>query len=276
MNEIDPLYKNLIGRDQELKELLEAFQESKHILILGGNGVGKTTLVESFAQEITKTSPHRKFVFCSADKGFKDVCLSLLDQLGDLGYLEKVPEPLRKSLSSKGNPAQLFSKQSVTILKNIVLANAQGRGLVFVFDRLPKLKRKFYLFLENLKDCARLVIIPQNGTKNEMGRLWMVLWGFHQINLKPLKTHDMKRLLIGWIAEHPGLGGDNSVWIDEMVRAAHGNPGILRALTDEVVKQGDCHGAPKNVHLADIDRKITAFIKGSHGAVKPSRERVTS
>ena len=81
MNEIEPLYKNLVGRDQELKELLEACQEPKHLLILGENGVGKTILVESFAQEITKISPQRKFVFCRADKGFKDVCLSLLDKL---------------------------------------------------------------------------------------------------------------------------------------------------------------------------------------------------
>ena len=156
----------------------------------------------------------------------------------------------------------------------MVLANAQGRDLVFVFDCLPKLKRKFYLFLENLKDCARLVIIPQNGTKNEMGRLWMVLWGFHQIDLKPLKNHDMKRLLMSWFVKHPGLEGDNSTWIDEMVRAAHGNPGILRALIDEVMKQGDRHGAPKNIHLADIDRKISAFLKGTHSAIKPDRERV--
>jgi len=249
-----------VNRESEMEKVTEAFRDGKHILVYGEPGCGKTAFANEFIRRLCLSNLGHRVVVCNRCLSFKDTCLELIECLYRMGSLDKLPHMLA-GLShdlpwQKMQPH--FAALGVIDLKNLALRNIYHKNLVIVFDHFGKIERKFFHFLDGVRDHARLFLVARGTQKKEMGRLWMLLWGFERIELKLLSHQDMSRLAAYWLrGVEKGLS-ENDKWFQEVLRVSQGNPKILYDLCDQIHNQ---HLAAVNVQIAEIDRKIADFLK---------------
>ncbi|MBN1870573.1 MAG: ATP-binding protein [Candidatus Omnitrophica bacterium] len=256
----------LIGREQELKRIHAAVRRGTNVLIWGEKGSGKTAFLHEFMKQQNVLQARAGVMLVSTQcASFKDTCLALLGCLFERDLLVKVPKET-KILNSDLPWAEVqthFSRLRATVLKNLVLSNLCGiKNLTVVLDHVGKIKLKFYLLLDALRDYGRLILVTRSEKRQDAGRLWMLLWGFEKIEIKPLTPYETKRLARIWLEGiNPG-GPDSEKWFDELARRSHGNPRILRGLCEAVcTRMMQTKANTANLRLANIDREISDFIK---------------
>jgi len=155
-----------------------------------------------------------------------------------------------------------FSRLRTGILKNLVFNNIRGfKNLTIVLDHLGKMKPKFFIFLDSLRDHARLILIARTAQKKETGRLWMMLWGFEKIELPPLKAEEAKKLASYWLHGMEFGATGYTRWVHDVIRISHGNPGVLSGICEEIRKKVPTPTTPIHVRTLDIDRKINELLK---------------
>lgn len=253
-----------VGRKQELRRISSAFEDGKHVLLFGEEGCGKTALAREFARQMVKANPWQHVFVSSQSVSLKDTCLELAESLHRLSLFVEVPESLswlKQGLSWEKTKVE-FRKLPVVPLKNLILANIKkDQNCVIVFDQLGKIKLRLFRFLDSLRDDAKFILITRSVKKEEMGRLWMLLWKFEKIEIKLLSFDETKQLASHWLEGVDFETSEEDKRSHEIFRASHGNPGILRGLCEQIRKQHTNSNVKTNVHLADIDRKITDFMK---------------
>lgn len=252
-----------VGREQELKRMFDALAQGKHLLILGEKGCGKTALAKEFIRQ-AQAGHKGKILLSNRSHSLKDTCLELAGSLYSQGMLTKVPKGIKEL--DPGIPwekaERYFSTLKTSVLKNMIFNNIREPGeLIIVLDHLGKMKLKFFMFLDSLRDHARLILIARSAQKKETGRLWMMLWGFEKIELKPLTHDETTRLARHWLGEVSKGPVENNKWFREAVRISRGNPEALRGLCDEIRRQKLTAKGEVHVRLANIDRKITSLLQ---------------
>jgi len=241
--------ETFVGREAELKQIFEALKNGKHILLFGEKGCGKTALANEFVKQVSQKNPKTKILFSTASASLKDTCIELIGCLYRQGLLVKIPKILQTFDSALPweKVQWQYAKLRTTVLRNLVLNNIRAQKNVVILDHLGKLKLKYFVFLDNLRDCAKLFLIVRSPQKEEVGRLWMMLWGFEKVEVKSFNPDETKRLASHWLDRMP----ENSKWVREILRVSHGNPGILHGLCDEIRKQNTSIGTVMNVKIAN-------------------------
>jgi len=246
-----------VGRKKELNAILQALQSEKHVILLGEQGIGKTALANELMKRLFVSSPKRVVLYCPQSVSLKDTCVELLGSLWRLKCIKKRPvnlRPLSTELPWEKAKAH-FQKLRVTVLKNLFLANIVGEKYFLVFDHLAKIKLKFFLFLDDLRDVAQLVLITRKRDKESAGRLWMLLWKYEKITIGPLSVDESKKL-IAMTCRRPLANREYC----EILRISRHNPGILARLCSRLSQQQPVAGSVKNVKMASLDQKIDEFM----------------
>lgn len=248
-----------IGRKQELKAIFRSLESKKHVLLFGEKGCGKSALIHEWMKRSIEGGAKKKILISDRSASLKDACLALARCLYDQRVLSKLPRGFERfDFNVPWEKAQLhFEQLKTTVLKNLILKNLRDQDCVIVLDHLGKLKLKFFLFLDNLRDSVRLVLVVRSPAKKEMGRLWMLLWGFEKIELKPLSSHEANQLVLNCL---DGLEEVPEKVLKRIVSICQGNPAIIKTLCQQLHKQ---HGLKMgfNVEMADIDWKIEDFLE---------------
>jgi len=217
----------LIGRDSELSEVREHLRARKNLAVFGGEGVGKTTLVN----EAIAGAPD--VLYCGDSSTLKRACEPLLAQLG-------------LSVQTADNLAR----------KRALIDATRGRRLTFVFDRARAVGPKLLSLLELLRESHPMIVVARDLTSAEAGRLKMILWDFDKLELKPL-NHDNALELVRAQVKQYGLDmPDASQFERGVLRLAGGNPRRIVELCEQASKGRYVFGDHVSAQLIELDRRI--------------------
>jgi hypothetical protein len=215
-----------VGRVRETALLQRLHAQHKNVLILGGEGIGKSVLVEQLCEPLG-------LWICPHSEHLSEICESLERELnleaGDL----------------------LIVKRKNRILKLL----KERKSITVVFDGASWTTPKLGTFIENVCICAPVWLCARSEHPWDIGRVWPLLVRFEHVELKPFHPKETQKLVAAAVREK-SVSEKSLGIVDWLHRRAAGNPKILCELLTEIAHGHYDLGNPHSLRLLDLDRRI--------------------
>jgi len=230
----------LIGREEELAELVQNLVSGRHTLIFGPKGIGKSRLMAEARAILAGERRHvtigpRKtgmreapvlFVLHTAPMG--DLLKELLRGIfsnGDLALDPPLPEgadfdAVRKRLSGKGS----------VYVQDLVLESLSRlpTRYILILDSLDRITPSHQLFLERLLSVA---VICTAVTRLKESFHYRKIWtSFTRIRLDALPLPASGELVRYYMGRYRVRTIDPELFVREVLKTANGNPHRIRSL----------------------------------------------
>ena len=136
----------LIGRDKEIKEIIDAILQRKNLFISGPESVGKTFIVQHVIEVIGG-----KGILYSND------CSTIKTSLA--GFLKGDYDPA------------FLSSQNISSLRKLFYKKIKKENPYLVFDHMGSVGPKFFSYLENLLDEHPALFVARSPDPKEIADL---------------------------------------------------------------------------------------------------------
>jgi len=224
----------LIGRDKEVRKIVDAVSQRKNLFLSGPESVGKTSIVKHVLEGI-------------GGKGviYSDNCSTIKTSLA--GFL-------KDDYDSK-----FLSSQNITSLRKLFYKRVDKEKPYLIFDHMGSVGPKFFSYLENLLDEHPALFVARSSAPGEIGDLSLLLFSFDK-----LEIHNLDRKyafeLITHLIESFGLVIDKEDYFrKEVFRLSNGNPSAIREICHYAGKDEYKVGNEISFRLLNLDRKIDAL-----------------
>ncbi len=224
----------LIGRDREVKEIIDAISQRKNLFLSGPESVGKTFIVKHALQE-------------AGGKGilYSNNCSTIKTSLA--GFLKGDYDPA------------FLSSQNISSLRKLFYKKIHKQKPYLIFDHMGSVGPKFFSYLENLLDEHPALFVARSPAPGEIGDLSLLLFSFDK-----LEVHNLNRKyafeLITHLIERFGLVIDKEDHFrKEVFRLSDGNPSAIREICHYAGKDEYKVGKEIKFRLLNLDRKIDAL-----------------
>jgi hypothetical protein len=222
----------LIGREQECRLLDELMWQRKNILVFGGEGVGKTAIVD----KLTATGVVKNILYSRYSATLRETMVNMIESVRS-----------GKDLQDK----------NILSLKKMCYQLLDESPAYAVFDHIEWVGPKFYGFLIYLIERKLpLMIVTRRLDKKNIGRLWMGLYDFEKVEIKNLDLM-ISGQLIDHYASTLGLKIDAPGEFKKQVfKISEGNPKIISQLCRLARDEKYRAKGYMDVKLMDLDRRI--------------------
>ena len=223
------LVPKLVGRNEEMRELVTLLKTSHVVLITGAAGIGKTSLAEKFA-EVQIENP-LIVCLCVSMKNFNKVIAKTNDETELENEISSV---IGKKIDQIRVAVQQTPNEAYGILEDYVYRVPKYAKLFFILDNIDGFdKQKSQKVLESV--ITRLC--PARGNINFIctSRNWssdVDSFSNKVINLDPIKSRDD---VLHWFRENAEHVEDNI--IEEAVDAADGVPLLMTLLASRLASK---------------------------------------
>ena len=214
-----------VGRAKEVARLRQLHKQRKHVLLVGGEGVGKSALVAHLRSSL-------RLMVCPASERLSDICDALELELGlDACELH------------------------LTQRKNRAIESLKGIKRVVVFDGASWTTPKLTSFIENVCERVPVWLCVRSEHPWDVGRVWPLLVRFEHLELKPFHPAGT-RLLVEAAVRNGTVPEKTLEIVDWLHRKSAGNPSILSELLTEIANGHYDLSSPHGRRLLDLDRRI--------------------
>ena len=226
----------LIGREPECRLLNELMRQSKNILILGGEGVGKSAMID----HMLASGPRKNVLYSKSSTSLKETLVNMI----------------QSAFGSKD-----LQKKNILSLKKICYPLLDQSPEYVVLDHVAWVEPRFYGFLTYLKERKiPFVIGTRTQDKKSIGHLWMGLYDFEKLEIKNLDQAKTDQL-IDSCAEGFDLQLDAAAdFKKEVFTISKGNPKIIKELCRLARDEKYTAKGYTDVKLMDLDRRIKSSI----------------
>ncbi|MCR4289575.1 MAG: ATP-binding protein [Candidatus Scalindua sp.] len=224
----------LIGRANEIEEIVDAISQRKNLFLFGQESVGKTSIIKHV---LDKTGVNGVL--------YSDNCSTIKTSLA--GFL-------------KGDYDSTFlSCQNVLSLRKLFYKKIYKGKPYLVFDHIGRVGPKFFSYLENLLDEHPALFIARSPDPGEIGDLSLLLFSFDKLEIHNLNRKYAYELITHFI-ESFGLVIDKvDHFRKEVFRLSSGNPAAIREICHYAGKEEYKVGKEIKFRLLNLDRKIDAL-----------------
>ncbi|KHE93650.1 MAG: ATP-binding protein [Candidatus Scalindua rubra] len=224
----------LIGRANEIEEIVDAVSQRKNLFLFGPESVGKTVIVKHVLDK-------------TGDKGilYSDNCSTIKTSLA--GFL-------------KGDyDSSFLSCRNITSLRKLFYKKVHKEKPYLIFDHMGSVGSKFFSYLENLLDEHPALFIARSPDPGEIGDLSLLLFSFDKLEVCNLNRKHAFELITHFI-ESFGLVVDKvDHFRKEVFRLSSGNPATIREICHYAGKEEYKVGKEIKFRLLNLDRKIDAL-----------------
>src|SRR5713101_1038774 len=214
-----------VGCEKEIEQLHSLHALGKHVLIVGGAGIGKTALLRQVRQCCS-------LLICEETSSLGRICDSLELQLG-----------------------WACCKLNVVERKNRLLLYLQRRGEPVAFDHAFHAPPRVARFIAQLSEQIPIWIACRSDRPKEIGHVWQNLYNFTRFEISPLAAVETRKLIQQAAAEGK-IQTDACKHIGELHRMSEGNPRILEQLLSELASREYKMDSSFGLDLLDLDRRI--------------------
>jgi hypothetical protein len=274
--------KLLIGRSEELYQLVHNIQRGRHTLLVGPKGIGKTRLMGE-AMDILCGSTRRiefaptilsritgKLGFRLDPDQYKVVMISHAAPLGD--FLKEIIQHLHSNgdlMLEPNSPSQgswpIVKKQIAGVgsicLQEIVFRSVRSsdRPYLMFIDSFDRITPSHYAFVEQLLTmsvlCGAIVHLKE---AYHFKKIWS---SFNRIDLEPLPESESTQLIYHCIETYSIRVIDPELYRREILKSANGNPFHIKNML--------WHGSrERNVNAEEI-RKLRRTEEGDYFNMGP-------
>jgi hypothetical protein len=196
----------MVGRREELRNLLTALRDRHSRLILGPPGVGKTRLI----QEATRLAG-QPCAFLQRPTVLHALLTELAEQLNC--RLQRFPA---------------FRQATSISLKPVILDSLRRAPRCVVVDGISKTEPRMYRFLQQLYYVPGACLIVTATSRESLGFLRKLLWDpREEISLEPLSRSEAQSLFEMAADRFELRSLDLDDFRGKMLAAARGNPGRI-------------------------------------------------
>ena len=214
-----------LGRQKELEQLRALHAMRRHVLIVGGEGIGKTALLHHVRE-------FSSILICDDNSSLRRICDSLEQQLGCGHYGLNVIER-----------------------KNRLLIDLERRGEPVVFDHVVHTAPRLARFIGHLSETIPIWIACRSDRPDDVGHIWPELYKFTRVELFPLGQVETLMLIDEAVAQGK-IQANARAHAGELHRMSGGSPRILTKLLMQLAAREYKIDSSLGLHLLDIDRRI--------------------
>ena len=224
----------LIGRDKEIKEIIDAISQRKNLFISGPESVGKTFIVQHVI-EVTGG----KGILYSND------CSTIKTSLA--GFLKGVYDPA------------FLSSQNISSLRKLFYKKIKKEKPYLVFDHMGSVGPKLFSYLENLLDEHPALFVARSTDPKEIGDLSLLLFSFDKLEIHNLNRKYAFELITHHIGSFGLVIDREDHFRKEVFRLSDGNPSAIREICRYAGKDEYKAGKEIKFRLLNLDRKIDSL-----------------
>ena len=214
-----------VGRARETAQLRRAYAESRHVLIVGSPGIGKTALLRHVRQ-------YSSFLLCEETSSLGRICDSLERQLG-------------------------WTHRQMTVVerKNRLLCYLSRRAEPIALDAVALTPPRVARFIASLSSCVSVWIGCRSARPKDIGAVWQNLYRFERLDLGPLAPNETATFVEAAVnsGRLPQMSRNQ---ISRLHRLAKGNPRVLEELLIELASREYQLDESFDRKLLDLDRRI--------------------
>ncbi len=214
-----------LGRQKEVEQLRALHAMRRHVLIVGGEGIGKTALLHHVRQ-------FSSILICDDSSSLRRICDSLERQLGCGHY-----------------------KLNVIERKNRLLIDLERRGGPVVFDHVVHIAPRVARFIGHLSEKIPIWIACRSDQPDDVGHIWPELYKFTRVELFPLSESETLMLIDVAVAQGK-IQANARTHADELHRMSGGSLRILTELLMQLAAREYKIDSSLGLHLLDLDRRI--------------------
>jgi len=224
----------LIGRDKEIKEIIDAISQRKNLFISGPESVGKTFIVKHALEE-------------TGGKGilYSNDCSTIKTSLA--GFLKGEYDPA------------FLSSQNISSLRKLFYKKIHKERPYLIFDHMGSVGPKFFSYLENLLDEHPALFIARSPDPKEIGDLSLLLFSFDKLEIHNLNRKHAFELITNLIESFGFVVDKEDHFRKEVFRLSNGNPSTIREICHYAGKDEYKVGKEIKFRLLNLDRKIDSL-----------------
>jgi hypothetical protein len=188
--------ETVVGRKEELRELLTAIQKGESRLVWGPMDTGKTTLIRAAISELPDAE-RQNCVYWSGAASGRQLLYHFVGQLYERGD----PRVRRKAHADGATESTLhrwLNEQSSLRLRGLLFtASTAGDYRFFVDHFLPATHNMARLMKEIMYRCETPVYLVARGmSRQEIGYAWSLYWNDSlRLHLGPLREREAREVL---------------------------------------------------------------------------------
>lgn len=215
-----------VGREKEIARLRQLHKQRKNVLLLGGEGIGKSALIEQLREPLDLwVCPHSE-------------------------HLGEICESLERELNLKADDLHLVKRKN-RILKSL----KEKKDVTVVFDNANWTTPKLGSFMENVSERVPVWLCLRSNHPWDVGRIWPLLVRFEHVELKPFNPKQTQKLVAAAVRENI-VPEKTSGIVDRLQRRSEGYPQILCELLTEIAHGHYDLNNSHSLRLLDLDRRI--------------------
>lgn len=227
----------ILGRDPELAQIMASLNKKQSVVIIGGQGLGKSYLLKAISQKIKNGEGRMK----NEGKNFPPASIlhspssnltTAKPQTVRLVFIDK-PAPIKLMLSkiAQALELELPARPNAEILLERIITYAQSQAqnpIILIIDNLDKLhKTDLDVLLKLLESCTLLMAIEEKTPRLKP------LWGkIKEVTLEPL-SEEACRDLIKYLTQNLSIS-DYQMLETRLLNLANGSPGALVDMTKQL------------------------------------------
>ncbi len=224
----------LIGRDKEVKEIIDAVSQRKNLFLSGPDSVGKTSIIKRVLED-------------TDDKGilYSENCSTIKTSL--IGFLKSDYSPT------------FLSSQNILSLRKLFYKKIHKEKPYLIFDHMGSVGPKFFSYLENLLDEHPALFAARSSDPTEIGGLSLLLFSFDKLEIHNLNRKYAFELITNLIESNCLVIDKVDHFRREVFRLSDGNPLAIREICQYAGKDDYKVGKEIKFGLLNLDRKIDSL-----------------
>jgi hypothetical protein len=220
--------ETLIGRKEELRELLAAIQQRASRLVWGPTDAGKTSLIKRAISEVSEAERRNCIYWAGAASGRQLLShfVGRLYELGDLFVQKKV----HADGATDNSLDRWLHKQTSLRLRGILFtASTQGDYRFFIDQFPPPTHNMARLMKEMMYRCKTpIYLTARDYSKSQIGYAWSLYWNDElRIHLGPLNERSARKLLETSISRFGLTSLDLEEFREDILRLSGHVPGSI-------------------------------------------------
>jgi hypothetical protein len=237
---------HLVGRHKLIGTVLAHLRRGRSVCLIGPPGIGKSAILRAVAARAGKAGVPCRPIYCEQGATLKSFLTALARQLS-------VPEA-----GWDTGEAAARGRLSVGKLKRLVLPRLRSERYALLLDHFGLVRGAYATFLEKLTDRAKIpvVLAARSLDPRESGKLWWIAVGHATVAVPPLSPGEARRLIERCLEKGEGPLPDREAFIGELVRTAHGNPGVITRICEMAASGRYQIGGRTDFRLLLLDRAI--------------------